>query len=163
MVTYPKIVFGRKRKFVVEYVGLTSVASLFILVLLTVESLLDSENLASHQLESSLNLSNAWITVFVIFVSFLALVTFRLSASKEVCKEAALFIELGASRKRLFGLYLLRALLLGMFAGITGFSMIWIFSIFLHLDIDVGLLAFSILMVSSATFVSELHALRGMD
>jgi ABC-type antimicrobial peptide transport system permease subunit len=90
-------------------------------------------------------------------------VTFKLSASKEVHKEAALFRELGASRKFLFGLYLLRALLLGLFAGVTGFYMIWISFVFLRLDIDTSLLTFSILMVSSATFVSELPALRGMD
>ena len=154
--------FGRKRTFIVEYVGLTSVVSLLILVLLSVESILDSESLASPQLENSLNLSNAWVTVFVIFVSFLALVTFKLSARKEVHKEAALFTELGASRRFLFVLYLFRALLLGLFAGVTGFSMIWIFFKFLRLDIDTSQLAFSILMVSSATFISELPALRGL-
>jgi hypothetical protein len=163
LVTYPRIVFGRKRRFIVEYVGLSSVTSLLILVLVTIESLLGSESLASHQLSDSLNLSNAWTTVFVIFVSFLALVAFRLSVSKEVHKEAALFMELGASRKSLFGLYLLRALLLGLFAGVTGFSMTLIFSMFQRLVIDTSLLTFSILMVSSATFVSELVESRGMN
>ena len=40
--------------------------------------------------------------------------------------------------------------------------MIWIFFKFLRLDIDTSQLAFSILMVSSATFISELPALRGL-
>jgi predicted lysophospholipase L1 biosynthesis ABC-type transport system permease subunit len=162
LIIFSKIVFGRKRRFIAEYVGLTSVASLSILILLATRFLLDSEGL-SYQLESAMNLSNAWITVLVILVSFLALVTFRLTANKEDRKEAALFTELGASRHYLFGLFLLRALIFGVFAGSTGFSIIRVFSMYLRWDTNLGLLAFSILMVSSSTFISELYALRRID
>ena len=113
-------------------------------------------------LYSALSLSAAWLTVFIVILSFIVIVTFQVLSFREGSREAAILTELGAPQSVLFGLYFLKAILLGAFSGVLGFFMVYGFFAFIGWGWfpNLYLLALSTVLVTLATLVSNIYFLR---